>query len=530
MRAAHQRQRVLQLERPLRGVARAGDGPADRRVAADVEERRPLPLRVRRAVAEAQRLRRGAVLPLVEQELVAQIRHARRVGHRRRDDAVVRHRHRVRREVVSRGKPGDVGATDGNRVEVVAAGERVAGEELIVRRGVHVYPPAGLVVVVVADERFPVDGRRHVAQRVHVQDVPRHRVDGRRRNLVAGKRHATGREIDQRHSHRGEVALAFGRGRHRGLRRHPLPIAKALVVAEEERAVAFQRAAERDAELILLERLDLFGEVTLGVEGVVADELVEPAAHVVGAGARHDAGRGSAGAAELGRRALRQDAELGDRVYRDPQRVAAVHPVLVLRAIHQIGVLFGALAIYRVGLTLAQAAAGSGHAGRERSDTGLQQPELREVASVQGQIDQLAPGDDGAERVARGVYQPLLAGDGHRLGDVLQAHRRVDADDLADAHLNRLLHQTRELRRFDRQGIAADGQEQQPVIAVGAGGGLADEPRVEVSCRDARAGKGRRRRVGDRAFDGAGGILRRGGDGDQAEGNRGEQRFHCVGA
>ncbi len=121
---------------------------------------------------------------------------------------------------------------------------------------------------------------------------------------------------------------------------------------------------------------------------------------LVAARPRHDAGRGAAGAAVLGRRALREDAELGDRVDRQLERVAAVHAVDVLRAVDQVDVLLGPHAVDRVGLALPQAAARGGHAGRERRDAGLQQPELREVAAVERQIDELAAGDDAAERVA----------------------------------------------------------------------------------------------------------------------------------
>ena len=135
----------------------------------------------------------------------------------------------------------------------------------------------------------------------------------------------------------------------------------------------------------------------------------------------HDARRRAAGAAVLRRRALREDPELGDRLDRQLERVAAVHAVHVLRAVDQIHVLLGPHAVHRVGLALPQAAAGRGDAGRQRRDAGLQQPELREVAAVERQIDQLAAGDDAAERVGGRVDQLRAAGDGHRLGDATAA-------------------------------------------------------------------------------------------------------------
>ena len=76
------------------------------------------------------------------------------------------------------------------------------------------------------------------------------------------------------------------------------------------------------------------------------------------------------------------------------QREAAVHAVHVLRAVDEIDVLLGPHAVHGIGLTLAQRPAGRRDAGGQRRDAGLQQAELREVAAVQRQIDELAAGDD----------------------------------------------------------------------------------------------------------------------------------------
>ncbi len=124
---------------------------------------------------------------------------------------------------------------------------------------------------------------------------------------------------------------------------------------------------------MLIERLDLGREEVARVERVVAQELVDAAVKLVAARSRHDARGRAAGAAVLGRRALRQDAELGDRVDRNLQRVAAVHAVHVLGAVDEIDVLLGPHAVHRVGLSLPQRAAGGGDAGGQRRDAGLQQ-------------------------------------------------------------------------------------------------------------------------------------------------------------
>ena len=60
---------VLDFEGALGRVARTGDRAADRRIAADVEKRRPLADVVRGVVAEPERARRRLVEALVEEEL-----------------------------------------------------------------------------------------------------------------------------------------------------------------------------------------------------------------------------------------------------------------------------------------------------------------------------------------------------------------------------------------------------------------------------------------------------------------------------
>ena len=168
---------------------------------------------------------------------------------------------------------------------------------------------------------------------------------------------------------------------------------------------------------MLLERLDLRREEIARVEGVVAHELVDRAVKLVRPRAGDDARRRAGGAAVFRRRGLREDAELGDRLDRQLERIAAVHAVLVLRAVDEVHVLLGPHAVDGVRLSLAQAAAGGRDPGGQRRDAGLQQSELREVAAVERQIDQLAAGDDAAERVAGGVDELRAAGDLHRFGD-----------------------------------------------------------------------------------------------------------------
>ena len=80
-------------------------------------------------------------------------------------------------------------------------------------------------------------------------------------------------------------------------------------------------------------------------------------------------------------------------------------------------------------------------------------------------------------------------------------------------HLDRLLHDRRELRRLDGHAVGPDRQQRQPEEAVGAGHALAREAGFEVRADEPRAGDAARGLVGDGAFDRAGRILGPGGAG-----------------
>ena len=500
------RRAVAHLERRLGRIARPGDRPADRRVAADVEERRSLADVVRRFIAEAELARGMTVQPLVEEELVPEPRDAEGIGQRLSHDARARGEQAVGGQVVAGRIPGNVGAADRDRIDVVAARERVAGEQLILRRQVGVDASAGLVVIVVADHGLAVDGRRDVAERIEVDDIARHRIDRGRRNLVIGNRHAACGKIYQRHRHAGEVALPFLRRRHRRGGRQPLTVAEALVVAEEERAVRAQRSARGRAELMLVQRLDFAREEVARVERVVAHELVGAAVQLVAPAARHHARRCAGGAAVFGRGALRQDAELGDRIDRDLQRIAAVHAVHVLRAVHQVDVLLRPHAVDGVGLALPQRSTGGRHPGGERRHAGLQQPELREVAAVQRQVDELASGHDAPQGVRRGVDDLRAAADRDGLLDRRQLQLHVQPHRLADGYDNGLAHGRAEARGGDGHAVGADRQQRQAIETVCPGRRLAAQTRFALLGGD-RRGNGTAGAIVDRTLDGAGRVL-----------------------
>ena len=221
------------------------------------------------------------------------------------------------REVIPRREAGSIGATNRDGIDVVAAGVRVAREELIVRGRGEVDAPARLVEHVVDDDRLAIERRRDVGVRVHVQDVERDGILRGGGNPVAGDRHAAGGEIDQRGSKIREVAGALQFARHGGRRGVALLVPEAFVVPEEQQTVLRDRPADGAAELVLLEGLDLLREVVARVERVVAEEFVQVPVELIATRSGHDTRGGAAGAPVLRWRALRQDAELGDRLDRE---------------------------------------------------------------------------------------------------------------------------------------------------------------------------------------------------------------------
>ena len=105
-------------------------------------------------------------------------------------------------------------------------------------------------------------------------------------------------------------------------------------------------------------------------------------------------------------------------------------------AIQQIIIRFRPLAIDRVGLARARDAARFGQAGSHGSHSGLKQAELRQVATVQWQIDGLGRGNDISDRLTR-VDKNLLPGylDFRVRPGKLQRNGQVD--DLTDIDPNK---------------------------------------------------------------------------------------------
>ena len=133
---------------------------------------------------------------------------------------------------------------------------------------------------------------------------------------------------------RGKVARALQRqGRSRGGKELRLPDARALIRAEHEGAIADDRAAEREAELVLLEVGLADREKVAGVEFGVAQIFPERTVNLVGAGARGGHKQASAEASILGAEVAGHHFEFLQRVRRGQVEDGILQHALVLGSV-----------------------------------------------------------------------------------------------------------------------------------------------------------------------------------------------------
>ena len=255
-----------------------------------------------------------------------------------------------------------------------------------------------------------------------------------------------------------------------------------------------------------MQRLHGRREEIAGIEGIVAQEIINSTVKCVAAGARNDAGGRAAGAA-IFRRCIRgQNPEFGNGIDRRANREATIHAVHIRRSIQNVAVGFRPLAVDRVGLPTAQQAARFGKPRCHRCDSGLQQTELREVAAIERQIRRLLRSDHvadrrvqiGASAAGRHVHLAPAAGD-HQIGG--EAHGAVDVNVNA-GHSER-----REAHGGDPQFVVPDRQGREVKRSVLSGLLRRRETRLGVLRRDDGMYHDSIRRIEHLAFQNAGRIL-----------------------
>ena len=447
------------------------------------------------------------------QEDVAQERAAHRLHRLRRNQVDPGSRRGVGGHVVGDREARHARARGGQRVELAEGLDRVAREDLVASAEVVIDTEAALVVIVRADLGGLEHVRADIGQRVETGRSERDRIQHLRRNPVFRKR-LTDELVDQRNGlpgrgvgEPGKIAGALGRRRHDGGLRLAFAVALPFVIGEEKVLVLADGTAESGAVLVAVQRLGGGGEEVPRIHGVVAEELVEIAVEGVTARLRHHRCGGAGGLPVLRRGVERQDAELAHGVHRRSQGVSAVDSIDVAAAIEQVVVRLRPRAVDRVRLAAARDAACLRQARRHRSDTRLEQTELRQIAAVQRQIDRLFLEDHVADGRA-GVYGHRFSGDVHFavFGGELQrhgpGHYPIDIDANGGSRVSG------EAGRLHLERVHADGQAGEVKFALARRLNGSGQTGLYVANTDRGVRNKRLARIRDAAFQGSDRDLR----------------------
>ena len=205
----------------------------------------------------------------------------------------------------------------------------------------------------------------------------------------------------------GEIAAKFGLGGVKAALNDAEMLAHPFVVGEDEELVFDDGRAEAIAELVALERLGFGREEVAGVEGVVAEEFVDAAVDLVGAGLGGDVDD-AGGVAEFGLEEIALDLEFLDGVEGRVDGGVADARVAEFDAVEQVA--GGAFALAADEDAAVGALGGGGDeagrafAGRDLGDdAGRERAEGEVIAAVQGKVFDGALGDQLAEGGGVGV-------------------------------------------------------------------------------------------------------------------------------
>ena len=380
----------------LDGVARVDDGIPDVGEALGHDQRRSGRLGACRGIGEAERLGRVAREALVQQDVVLEKADVRGHDRLRGERVCLGQAAEMRVRVIAHGEAGNVRAQLGVGALELERGIAVARAQGVSRA----QQPVGLRTALVAVVAAGVGGLSQVrvfrcVRRGKEREVLRRDGADAAGEVVAIRR--PGGICEDRRIGR-KVAVALGHGRHDHAVRDVLGIAHAFVVGKEVSAVMHDRAAGRHAVLVLPETLLAWSEVVVRIQRIVAQEVIQRAVQPVGSRARDDSGNAAICAAKLGRCGCGQDAELRDRVGRRTKRVARVEAIDIAHAIDEKVVRLRPLPVHFIVLAGAAEATHHHEACRSRPHAGLQDAQLREVASAERQGANLAIADDRALR------------------------------------------------------------------------------------------------------------------------------------
>ena len=277
-------------------------------------------------------------------------------------------------------------------------------------------------------------------------------------------------------------------------------------IGEPERAVLDDRTADRRTELIPTElRLPGGREERAGVEIVVPEELEDAPMDFVGPGLDRHVHVGTGGVAEFGTRDVGLNCELLDGVEGRADTVVLEEGLVVVDAVERVIVLVAAIPRHCDGLPADDeepASAGTGRRSRQ------QHGQLRHVAAVEGQFDDLLVGDYGAEGGSRSFEQRRNRGGNlDRFDHFADLQGHVHANGLVDPEVDAVHQRGLEPVHFDGQVVGAGKQVDDAVIAGGPALDSASDVRALVRRRHHRGGNDCVLGVGDPPHDRPVGVL-----------------------
>ena len=435
-------------------------------------------------------------------------------------------RESLRLDVAVTGAEGEASVTvlQRRRQEAVRLLVAVADEETVVAAEIVIDFRVDLIVVAFERgiDQIVVDGlscRAALTGSVWrwielLDDAARRGVPPIQRNLVVGKGLSRQRVVNDT-GHFTEIAPphAFGgHGRQEGL---PLAHAIALIAAEEEGLRPQHGPAERAAKLMLAEvgrfAAGALVEKVVGVERVVAEELVGVALEGVRPGFDLDVHDAAERSAELRRIGAGLQLELVQRIDGGEDDDGLQPRFVVVDAVQDVVVVARALTVGREGCrgTPRQAARAVDVRARDAAHHARHGArEAHEVSTVERQLPDLLFADGRAELGRRGLDERRDADDGHGFGDGADLELHGEAEALINAEADAWDGDRLEPLKLGQERVGAGGKRWCRELAGRVGDDDSRAAGFGVSQGDGCAGKDPARIVGDGSEDRPGHRLR----------------------
>jgi hypothetical protein len=385
----------------------------------------------------------------------------------------------------------------------------------------QVEPGAEGITIVFGFRRGVVAIGRPVRPRHELLDqFQRHRTEPLRGNDVAGKRQARLR-VPQRGA-ASEVSRALRVRQDDDFGGIATPVAVCLVIAEAEDPILQDWSADAAAELVLLQRGlrgGRTGEEIARLKLVVPIELPGRTVQLVGASLRDHVHDRAGVAAEFGAVRMRLDLEFLNGVRRRAHHETRIERVVVAGAVEEkvVRLVPHAIDVEAGGDSAKSSRRGvSGRATqsrRGRDDTRYNESQLREVASVERELDNFLMVDRDPERRVRGFDERRLGNDYQLFREPADGQLHIRATCVADRHLHSFTNGGFESRQSRSDSVPPWLKQRDRVKAVAPRHSGTHEPCRDISGLDGRTGYRSARLVGDQTAHAAGRLRMRARDG-----------------